>query len=270
VLYVRPFAVDMYVCVWRAPCAQAFEAALALDPTNSSLAAKVGRSLVATHDFGPAIEYYEAAIARDKARGVENNEMRSDLTMLYVKLRKFAEVCVVVGLWCRRVVFVCLCGCRPLEILSPPPSLVPQRPQLPISLAPHSCITSRVPSCSAHAHPPFGGFPYPVAPWHPGTLHLFAPQASRLLDDALKSADSSDDVTSMIQARNNLTLLGSVRKGTGNPAEGIEALLRALELQNKIIVKLRSLNPGACLLPAPTLSSPCPSSPSPSSCRRVP
>jgi hypothetical protein len=66
-----------------------------------------------------------------------------------------------------------------------------------------------------------------------------------LLDDALKSADSSDDVTSMIQARNNLTLLGSVRKGTGNPAEGIEALLRALELQNKIIVKLRSLNPGA-------------------------
>jgi hypothetical protein len=49
----------------------------------------------------------------------------------------------------------------------------------------------------------------------------------------------------MIQARNNLALLGSVRKGTGNPAEGIEALLRALELQNKIIVKLRSLNPGA-------------------------
>ena len=64
------------------------------------------------------------------------------------------------------------------------------------------------------------------------------------MDEALKSADSSDDITSMIQARNNLTLLASVRKGTGNPAEGIEALLRALELQNKIIVKLRSLNPG--------------------------
>ena len=47
---------------------------------------------MATHDFGPAIEYYEQAIARDKARGYENNEMRSDLTMLYVKLRKFAEV----------------------------------------------------------------------------------------------------------------------------------------------------------------------------------
>ena len=66
------------------------------------------------------------------------------------------------------------------------------------------------------------------------------------MDEALKSADSSDDITSMIQARNNLTLLASVRKGTGNPAEGIEALLRALELQNKIIVKLRSLNPGTC------------------------
>jgi hypothetical protein len=71
---------------------QAFEAALALDPTNSSLASKVGRSLVATHDFGPAIDYYETALARDKARGVDNSEMRSDLTMLYVKLRKFAEV----------------------------------------------------------------------------------------------------------------------------------------------------------------------------------
>ncbi len=47
---------------------------------------------MATHDFQPAIEYYETALARDKARGFDNAEMRSDLTKLYVKLRKFAEV----------------------------------------------------------------------------------------------------------------------------------------------------------------------------------
>lgn len=56
-------------------------------------------------------------------------------------------------------------------------------------------------------------------------------QAGRLLDEALSSAAASDDVTSLIHARNNLLLLAKVHKGTGNHAEGADVLLRALELQ---------------------------------------
>ena len=70
-------------------------------------------------------------------------------------------------------------------------------------------------------------------------------QAGRLLDEALSTAAASDDVTSLTHARDNLLLLAKVHKGTGNHAEGADVLLRALELQNKIISKLRTSNPGA-------------------------
>ncbi len=63
---------------------------------------------------------------------------------------------------------------------------------------------------------------------------LSCPQATRLLDETLSAALSTDDVNSMILARDSLALLASVRKGSGNAAEGCEVLLRALELQVRV------------------------------------
>lgn len=65
----------------------AFEEALKMNPSNSALASKIGKSLVLTHDYERAVAYYEAALSSNSS----DVQLRSDLTELFCKLKKFDE-----------------------------------------------------------------------------------------------------------------------------------------------------------------------------------
>ena len=66
---------------------EAFEEALKLNPSNSALASKIGKALVLTHDYERAVAYYEAALSH----APNDTKLRSDLTELFCKLKKFDE-----------------------------------------------------------------------------------------------------------------------------------------------------------------------------------
>ena len=69
--------------------AQAFAQALDRDPSDALLAAKIGRTLVATHDYRRAQAYYEAALTSAHLTARQSLDMRHDLGKLLIKLRKY-------------------------------------------------------------------------------------------------------------------------------------------------------------------------------------
>ena len=71
----------------------AFEEALKLNPSNSALASKIGKALVLTHDYDRAVAYYEAALSHSP----NDTKLRSDLTELFCKLRRFDEAHRLLG-----------------------------------------------------------------------------------------------------------------------------------------------------------------------------
>lgn len=77
----------------------AFEASYRLDPTNGKLRARIGRALVATHEYHRAIDFYKAALrdassslsSSSSSRGLRASDgsfaaLSHDLAKLYIKL----------------------------------------------------------------------------------------------------------------------------------------------------------------------------------------
>ena len=75
----------------------AFESALRKSPGDGELASRIGKVLVATHEFVKAIEYYLEAVTKDPTRA----GLRYELAELYLELKKFdqaqAEVVQLIG-----------------------------------------------------------------------------------------------------------------------------------------------------------------------------
>lgn len=65
----------------------AFEKALDKSPADSSLASRIGKVLVATHQFVKAIEYYSTAVQKDPSQTL----LRHELAELYVQLKKYDQ-----------------------------------------------------------------------------------------------------------------------------------------------------------------------------------
>ena len=70
---------------------EAFQAALDLNPTNALLAVRIGRALVATHDYRRARDYYEAALESPHLGAQDSLDLRHDLAKLLIKLHKYAD-----------------------------------------------------------------------------------------------------------------------------------------------------------------------------------
>jgi len=62
-----------------------FKTALEKNPKDATLATKIGKALVTTHDYARAIKYYEDAVKNDPAKMM----LRYDLAELYMKLLKY-------------------------------------------------------------------------------------------------------------------------------------------------------------------------------------
>ncbi|KAL0591594.1 hypothetical protein ABG067_001192 [Albugo candida] len=65
----------------------ALHAATAYSPNDPTLASKIGKVLVAKHDYEKAIEYYENALASNK----DNLALRKDLAELYAQTKTYDE-----------------------------------------------------------------------------------------------------------------------------------------------------------------------------------
>ncbi|XP_074652535.1 tetratricopeptide repeat protein 21B-like [Tubulanus polymorphus] len=65
---------------------EAYEAALKKNPRDSSLASKMGQALFKTHNYGKAINYYEAAL-----KSGNQSHLRYDLADLLLKLRQYEK-----------------------------------------------------------------------------------------------------------------------------------------------------------------------------------
>ena len=61
-----------------------YEAALKKNPRDAALASKIGQALVKTHNYGKAINYYEASL-----KGGGQAYLRHDLAELLIKLRQY-------------------------------------------------------------------------------------------------------------------------------------------------------------------------------------
>ncbi|CAM9839988.1 unnamed protein product, partial [Chrysoparadoxa australica] len=69
----------------------AFESALRLNPNDATLAAKIAKALVATHDFRGAIDLYRKAVAS----APEKTTLRHDLARLCAKLKRHGDAVAV-------------------------------------------------------------------------------------------------------------------------------------------------------------------------------
>ncbi|XP_013391055.1 tetratricopeptide repeat protein 21B [Lingula anatina] len=63
---------------------EVYQAALKLNPKDGALASKIGQALVKTHNYGKAINYYEAAL-----KSGSQMSLRYDLAELLLKLRQY-------------------------------------------------------------------------------------------------------------------------------------------------------------------------------------
>nr|CAD7199018.1 unnamed protein product [Timema douglasi] len=76
---------DAYMAVQEPERAiEAYEKALQQNPQDSSLACKIGKALIKTHQYGKAINYYREAV-KNEAGG----ELKLDMAELYMKLRQY-------------------------------------------------------------------------------------------------------------------------------------------------------------------------------------
>lgn len=66
----------------------AFEAAYRLEPNDASLASRLGKALIATHDYTRAVNYYVVAMENSEGTGIH---LQIELAELYVKIKKFDE-----------------------------------------------------------------------------------------------------------------------------------------------------------------------------------
>jgi tetratricopeptide (TPR) repeat protein len=67
---------------------RAYESALAIDPDDSSLASRIGKAYVTTHDYARAVEYYESAA---KKSDTNRTTLSHELAHLYIQLKYYAE-----------------------------------------------------------------------------------------------------------------------------------------------------------------------------------
>uniref|UniRef100_A0A665UEE5 Tetratricopeptide repeat domain 21B n=1 Tax=Echeneis naucrates TaxID=173247 RepID=A0A665UEE5_ECHNA len=66
---------------------EVYECALKKNPKDGALASKIGKALVKTHNYGKAINYYEAALKTE-----QQNFLRYDLAELLLKMKQY-ELC---------------------------------------------------------------------------------------------------------------------------------------------------------------------------------
>jgi tetratricopeptide repeat protein 21B len=71
---------------------ESFRAAGALSPNDSTIAGRIGKVLIAKHDYLKAVDYYESALKLSP----NNLVLRKDLAELYAKLRHFDQALRVV------------------------------------------------------------------------------------------------------------------------------------------------------------------------------
>ena len=65
----------------------AFESALRKNPGDASLASRIGKVLVTTHEYVKAIEYYSTAVQNDPTK----QALRHELAELYLELQKYEQ-----------------------------------------------------------------------------------------------------------------------------------------------------------------------------------
>ena len=70
----------------------AYENALQLNATDMELARKIGKALVATHDYQKATNYYEKALNEMP----ENYQIRNDIVKMYIKLGQFNAAKIII------------------------------------------------------------------------------------------------------------------------------------------------------------------------------
>ncbi|GBG28211.1 Tetratricopeptide repeat protein 21B [Hondaea fermentalgiana] len=68
----------------------AFKEALKRNPKDGALAQRIGKVLIATHDYARAVDYYKSAL-RSAESGTSRHSLRYDLSKLYFDLSKFSK-----------------------------------------------------------------------------------------------------------------------------------------------------------------------------------
>uniref|UniRef100_A0A7S2R6W5 Tetratricopeptide repeat-containing protein n=1 Tax=Rhizochromulina marina TaxID=1034831 RepID=A0A7S2R6W5_9STRA len=74
----------------------AFQQALEWDPTQTMLAVRIGRTLISTHDYRRAKDYYEAALQGSRLNPADALPLQLDLAQLLLKLRQYPEAIKVI------------------------------------------------------------------------------------------------------------------------------------------------------------------------------
>lgn len=96
---------DAYLRILNPEAAiDALERAYKLDPSNGRLRAKIGRALIATHEYHRAVEFYEGAL-REASRSsklsdaalLDNLNLSHDLAKLYLKLGRYESAARVLN-----------------------------------------------------------------------------------------------------------------------------------------------------------------------------
>jgi len=72
---------------------KAFQQAMDTDggKKDHALVQKIGKAMMQTHDYEKAIEYYHTALRRNPHQVQQNQELRKDLAMLYVRLQRWDD-----------------------------------------------------------------------------------------------------------------------------------------------------------------------------------
>merc|ERR1719446_880541 len=65
----------------------AFESALRKSPGDATLASRIGKVLITTHEYVKAIEYYSTAVQKDESKKL----LRHELAELYLELQKYDQ-----------------------------------------------------------------------------------------------------------------------------------------------------------------------------------
>lgn len=86
--------------------------ALNLNPSDALLAVKIGRTLVATHDYHRAQNYYDAALESKFLTARQSIDLRHDLAKLLNRLRRFQDAIIVLQVSHTHTLFLSLARVR--------------------------------------------------------------------------------------------------------------------------------------------------------------